>query len=217
MVNLKKEIEDESRRVRNYFKDISEKRDRMYERGGFERALKRGEVDELLKLEGMCARRALGVVELTEEEDPKKAGEYRTAAAYCFESMGRIALKTGNKLAAAAYLKNASDVIYQGLQSEQQNAEFEDARNRMVGRENEKEQRGYRGKREHEVFRDYAGTGYKHSLSAIIAVIGILMIVMTGMPHLTGGIVGGSASGYVQMIGGFLILLAIGLFFVKRK
>jgi len=66
----------------------------------------------------------------------------------------------------------------------------------------------------------YRGSGHgkqAYSLSALMALAGVTMIILTGMPHLTGGVIGGSASGYVNMLGGFLILLAIGLYFVKRN
>jgi len=64
----------------------------------------------------------------------------------------------------------------------------------------------------------YSEHGNSHySLSALTALAGVAMIMLTGMPHLTGGVIGGSASGYVNMLGGFLILFAIGLYFVKRN
>jgi hypothetical protein len=58
---------------------------------------------------------------------------------------------------------------------------------------------------------------YQHGLNALIGLAGIGMIVLSGMPHITGGVIGGEASGYAQIIGGFLVLLAIGWYFVIKN
>ena len=214
MIDLEKEVEDEKKRVGKYFEHIRDERTKIEEqRGGFERAVKRGEIGKILEWESMCAHRAMGVVQLVEDKDPETGERYRSAAAYCLENMGRTALRTGNNIAAANYLKGAADIIYQGAEKLQHRQALAQSKGREVGEGDERGQE-YRKPEQKRLF---GPTGQRYHLSALMAAVGIIMIVMSGMPHLTGGVIGGSATGYVSMIGGFLILLAIGLYFVKRK
>ena len=90
--------------------------------------------------------------------------------------------------------------------------EYAQPENNRLEREKRREHQG--GGRDFK----YGGHGKQsYSLNALMALAGITMIILTGMPHLTGGVIGGSASGYINMVGGFLILLAIGLYFVNKN
>jgi hypothetical protein len=171
---------------------------------------------EMVQREEFTANALKEVANVIRKEHPEQALGYEQRALGYHTDVAKKMIRIGDIRQARQSLENAIDIA-EDIEEEMGNIQRREPSKRNYDGNKENYGGRFRSGRTDE--RQTASEGnrrrYHSAVSAVV--VGIIIMILTGVPGLTGAVIGVKQIGIMSVIGATLILIGVGLLIFRRK